>query len=238
MTAKLQTLVSSEDPREAPAYTLAEVSHYLNLPQATVRSWVVGRPYPVKSGQRYFQPVTVAPGRPFQGLSFLNLVEIHVLSAIRREYHVPLAKVRKAIAYLRREFGSQHPLAEHKIETDGRKIFVRWLGKLIGVSEEGQLAMPEIVDVYLKRIDWDSAGLARRLYPFTRKAELSEPKVIVMDPFVSFGRPVLVGTGIPTAIIAERFKAGETSDQLAHDYGRQRVEIEEAIRCELRVEAA
>ena len=78
-----------------------------------------------------------------------------------------------------------------------------------------------------------SSGFALRLYPFTRKRQLEEPKVVVIDPFVSFGRPVLAGTGIPTAVIADRYKAGESIDQLADDYGRQRGEIEEAIRCEL-----
>ena len=61
---------------------------------------------------------------------------------------------------------------------------------------------------------------------------------MVIDPHVSFGRPVLVGTGIPTAVIAERYKAGESIDELAGDYGRGPSEIEEAIRCELWLEAA
>ena len=50
---------------------------------------------------------------------------------------------------------------------------------------------------------------------------------------ISYGRPVLVGTGIPMALLAEPYKAGESIDELAEDYGRQRKEIEEAIRCEL-----
>ncbi len=44
------------------------------------------------------------------------------------------------------------------------------------------------------------------------------------------------GTGIPTAISSA--KAGESMDELAEDYGRSRNEIEEAIRCELWLEAA
>jgi uncharacterized protein (DUF433 family) len=39
-------------------------------------------------------------------------------------------------------------------------------------------------------------------------------------------------------VIAERYKAGESIDALADDYGRSRLEIEEAIRCELEVQAA
>jgi uncharacterized protein (DUF433 family) len=60
----------------------------------------------------------------------------------------------------------------------------------------------------------------------------------VIDPRIAFGRPVLVGTGIPTAVVAERYKAGESVDDLAGDYGRDRLEIEEALRCELDVAAA
>lgn len=77
-----------------------------------------------------------------------------------------------------------------------------------------------------------------RLYPFTRKRTLEEPRSIVIDPFISFGRPVLAGTGISTAIVTERFKAGETLDDLAKDYERSLLEIQEAIRCELPLEAA
>jgi uncharacterized protein (DUF433 family) len=76
-----------------------------------------------------------------------------------------------------------------------------------------------------------------RLFPFTRKRQPDEPKAVVIDPYVSFGRPVLAGTGIATAVVAERYKAGESIADLAEDYGRQALEIEEAIRCELSVQA-
>ncbi|MDQ3199925.1 MAG: DUF433 domain-containing protein [Verrucomicrobiota bacterium] len=34
-------------------------------------------------------------------------------------------------------------------------------------------------------------------------------------------------------MVAERFKAGESADELAQDYGCEREKIEEAIRCGL-----
>ena len=119
------------------------------------------------------------------------------------------------------------------METDGCDLFVQKFGQLINISREGQLAMRQLLQAHLQRIERDLSGVALRLYPFTRKRENSEPKFIVMDPYISFGRPVLAGTGIPTSVIADRYKAGESVDQLAHDYGRKRPEIEEAIRCEL-----
>jgi uncharacterized protein (DUF433 family) len=118
--------------------------------------------------------------------------------------------------------------------TDGVDLFVHHYAVLINVSREGQLAMSEVLGAYLRRVDWDEAGFAIRLYPFTRKRELDEPKVVVIDPEIAFGKPVLANTGIPTATVADRYKAGESMDDLAEDYDLKRAQIEEAIRCELR----
>ena len=57
--------------------------------------------------------------------------------------------------------------------------------------------------------------------------------MVVIDPRLSGGRPVLAGTGLATELIAERYKAGESVEDLAKDYEREESEIEEAVRCEL-----
>ena len=166
------------------------------------------------------------------------MVKAHVLDAIRRHHQVPLSKIRHAIDYLRKHFSSTHPLAEQRFETDGLDLFIDKFGQLINVTQSGQIALRELLKAHLHRVEHDAAGTAVRLYPFTRKRDLREPKVVIIDPHISYGRPILVGTGIPTAVVAERYKAGESIDELAEDYGRSRNEIEEAIRCELWLEAA
>ena len=98
------------------------------------------------------------------------------------------------------------------------------------------------MEAHLKRIERDAQGIPQKLYPFTHKRLFRpgevEPRAVVIDPRVSFGRPIIVGTGIPTAIIAERYKAGESVEDLADDYGLESLQIQEAIRTELWVEAA
>ena len=227
-----------QDPRELPTYGITEAAHYLRIPSATLRSWVVGRYYPTEHGRRFFRPIIALPEKGRHLLSFMNLVEAHVLDAIRREHEVPLPKVRVALDYLKREFPSKHPLADQTFETDGLDLFIQKYGQLINISQAGQLAIRSFLEAHLRRIERDPKGIPLRLYPFTRKREPDEPKVVVIDPYVSFGRPVLVGTGIPTVVIAERYKAGESVDELAKDYDRRRFEIEEAIRCELQLQAA
>src|SRR6266700_588307 len=107
------------DPRELPAYSLGEAAHYLRIPPATLRSWVRGRYYEIEGGKRFFKPVIELPDRELLALSFVNLVEAHVLDAIRREHNIPLPRTRCALDYVKREFASRHPLADQKFETDG-----------------------------------------------------------------------------------------------------------------------
>src|SRR5688572_1911763 len=129
------------DPREMPAYGLREAAHYLQLPPATLKSWVMGRFYPTQRGRRFFKPVIQLPDKDVPLLSFDNLAEAHVLSAFRREYNIELAQIRSALSYVTRHFGWQHPLIEQKFETDGAALFVDKLGVLVDASAQGQLVM-------------------------------------------------------------------------------------------------
>ena len=71
----------------------------------------------------------------------------------------------------------------------------------------------------------------------TGKADAPAP--IEIDPRVAFGRPVLIGRAVPTGVLADRFKAGDSIEDLAGDFEVTPAAIQEAIRCELdRREAA
>jgi uncharacterized protein (DUF433 family) len=138
---------------------------------------------------------------------------------------------------VKREFTVERPLINQAFQTDGLDLFVERYGELINTSQEGQQAMKEILGVYLKRIEWDAQGLPIKLYPFTRDtdaaaAPVSDPRVVVMSPRISFGRPVVAGTGIPVSSIYERYRAGDSVADLARDFRLESGAIEEAIRCE------
>jgi len=228
-------LYKGKDPRDLPAYLVPEAAHYLYVPEATLRSWAVGRMYPTSVGKRYFEPlITVPEGKP-RLLTFTNLVEAHVLAAIRRKHGVTLPNVRSAIDHLRSHYGIDHPLADARFKTDGLSLFIEVLDQLVNVSMRGQTAIREIMETHLERVEHDEKGLAARLFPFTRygATDVPQPRTVMIDPRVAFGRPVLAGTGIPTAVLADRYKAGESMKDLSVDYECERDLIEEAIRCEL-----
>ena len=154
-----------------------------------------------------------------------------------RRQGVKLPKVRTALDYVKRQFHIERPLIDQTFQTDGLDLFVERYGGLINASREGQQAMKEIISAYLKRIERDAKGLPIKLYPFTRDSESDaapkrDPRVVVMNPAVSFGRPVIVGTGIPVSSIYERYRAGDSVADLAKDFRLETSAIEEAIRCE------
>lgn len=234
---KIDGLARMSDPCEMPAYTIAEAAHYLCIPKATIGAWVRGTTYTDRGATRRFRRVIELPDRSHSLLSFYNLAEAHVLRALRTEYGVSLPIIRKALDYVRRECGLERPLIQEQFRTDGATLFAERLGKLVDTAQPEQYLLPLLYE-YLDRIEWEDQ-FAARLFPFTLAVRSPDmPRLIVIDPTRSFGRPLLDRLGVTTNVIAERYKAGDSIAKLMDEYGGAQTDIEEAIRCELHVDAA
>jgi uncharacterized protein (DUF433 family) len=227
MVQKVNKLYGGRDPRALPNHSLTEVAAYLRIPRSTLRAWFFG--------MGTFRPILGIAHKAPPALSFFNLVEAHVLNSIRSEHR--FQDVRRALSYVEKNLGVDRPLIRKTFQTDGVNLFVEHLERLLNVTQRGQFAMREVLAAHLRRLDFDQDGVAERLYPFTRAGahggmELEDPRSVVFDPRISFGRLTVAGTGVPTAAVADRFVAGDTLDDLAADYGIRRELVEEAIRCE------
>ena len=218
-----------EDPRHLPLYTVGEAARYLHLAPATLRSWVVGRSYPRKTDHGFFAPLIQKPKAEDQRLSFANLIEAHVLRALRTQHAVPLQAVRTSLDYAERHLGIQRLLIRPELRTNAGDLFLEKYGELINLSKSGQYAMKMLLESYLQRIEWDRAEVPVRLYPFVLGDALGDRQVIAIDPFISFGCPVILRKGISTAVIAQRMDLGESLADIALDYGLEESEVEAAL---------
>jgi len=216
-----------EDPRDLPFYSTYEAAHYLQLPSTTLRSWVVGRYYDVKEGRKYFEPLIRLADADEGRMSFNNLVEAHVLKALRRKHRVEIQAIRMAIDYAEDQLGITRLLIRDELRTHAGDLFLDKFGELINLSKAGQLAMRGILESYLTRIERDALKLPRRLYPFIHPDR--PERTIVIDPLVSFGRPILVGKGITTAVLAQRVNAGESDQELVEDYDLNEGQLMDAL---------
>ncbi len=233
--------IYGSDPREIPLYGLVDTARYLKLHVNTLRSWVYGRNYRIGNEQRKSLPVIQLPNQNTPLLSFMNLVEIHVLSAITRIHKVQFKKVRSALDFLENRFSEVHPLANTQFWTDEFDLFIEKSGDLVCASRDGQMVMQEVIEQYLLRVDRDVDLTAFRIYPFSKEFLFSSlkdkpktvlgntPKNISIDPLVAFGRPTISGTGIATNVIAGRFGAGEPIGNLAKDFQIEENQIQEAL---------
>ena len=97
------------DARLLPAYSLSDAARYLRMPEGTLRAGWSVRWYPAAGIRKRSRPLIRLDDPQKQYLSFINLVEAHVLAAIRRRHGVKLPKVRKALDYVERQFQDRPP---------------------------------------------------------------------------------------------------------------------------------
>lgn len=204
----------------------------MRVAPATLRSWVNGRSYPTARGTRRFRPL-IAPANRIHGLlSFNNLVEAHVLRALRTKHGTSIKTIRAALAYAEEQLGIERLLLSRALSTDAQDVFLDYYGSLISLSRSGQLAMKSVLSAHLKRVDWDDSSLPVRLFPFVASDSADASRHIAIDPSLGFGRPIIFRLAISTQVIVDRIDAGETAQSIAADYDLEREEVEEAVVCE------
>lgn len=218
-----------------PNYGPIEAAEVLHVPVQTLHYWIGKDSGPV---------ITPASKKP-PILSFKNLVECYVLDIIRRIHKVSMPKVRFSVETLRalqrakHLMRSDHPLADHDLQIDDRRrLFVYDVhGSIVNLTAGGQIEVPEWVAACLRRVVRDKDGVARRFHPLLRRHSSFEqasadPIFLVIDPRISFGKPVLMNSGISTEVIAGRIRAGDPEEELAREYGRTLPEIRAAAQFE------
>lgn len=210
---------------DTPVYTLSEAAHYIKLASATLRSWVIGRDYPKRGGSAFFKPLIQLPNTEQRLLSFNNLIETYVLQSLRQEHGVSIKAVRNALKYAESELQIERLLLSHDLLTTAGDLFLKRYGELINLSRSGQLALRKVFESHLKRIEWHKK-FPIRFYPYIQR---DSKKIIVIDPSIKFGRPVISRKSISTSIIVDRIDAGESIKEIAKDYDLKVDEVEMAV---------
>jgi len=211
---------------EMANYSPMEAVRYFHIPSSTLAYWTE------EPNRLVFLPSDEPPL-----LSFKNLVELYVLEGLRKIHGVHTSRIRSAVNFLLKTEKSRHPLADYDIRTEGKNVVFYKKGKPLNASLWGQYEMEEIVGGYLRRIERDPHGVALRIFPYTKREQLTNkeqpPRTVEINPAVCFGLPVLRDSRLTTGFLASRFRGGDSVSSIAQSYGRPVAEIEEAIEWEL-----
>jgi uncharacterized protein (DUF433 family) len=161
-------------------------------------------------------------------LSFSNLIEAHALRSLRTEHGLSLGVVRQALAYAQRRLKIDQLLLREELRTAGGELLLDRYCELMKLSASGQITMRKVFEAHLKRVEWGKLRFPVRLYPFL-VSESADAKSILIDPQISFGRPVVSKAFISTRSIVDRIDAGEKVEDVARDYSLSREMVEQAV---------
>jgi uncharacterized protein (DUF433 family) len=225
---------------DEPAYRASEVADILALPLGTVKAWAFGQNYRYRDGRpKRFVKLIEAANPKQRYLSFANLCELYVLSALRRSHRIPMPVVRDSLDFVSHELGTKRPLIARQFLTNGLSLYYKEAGRLMNASKPGQQEMDGDFERALQRIERDQRGTPIRLFPLLAPAappsdKESQPTgAVVIDPRMAFGRPALTKAGVTTQVVADRFLARDDPSEMAEDYRVDVDDIWEAIRFEL-----
>lgn len=221
-------------------YTLAAAARLIHADRGAVKRWLFGYDYTRQHSDGRRQHHSDALWTPQHSdaelgekvIGFRDLLELRIVKEFV-QHGVSLLVVRRCLEFAKAEFGMvDYPFTSQRFCTDGRTIFRE-------VLRDGQ--EPEILDLrsrqYVIReiikpslysgIEYDGE-MARRWYPEGR-----DRKMIVVDPKMQFGKPVLEDSGVPTEVLYAAYLAeGQDKAAVARIYEIPPRQVEAAVRFE------
>jgi uncharacterized protein (DUF433 family) len=205
-----------------PILTPLETADYLNIPERTLYHWLreEARGHPLVHSVR-------AERQGWPSVPFVGIIEAYVLRALRR-IGLSMSKIGAATAEVREMFDTEYGLATRRIATDGIDVFVHYLesDEVVRVGDR-QMPIRRVIDDYLQYIAWDDDDFAKRL---TLKQYDPHIARVVIDPQFGWGSPVVEPAQVTVEAIVGLWKAGETPDVVADNYGLTREQVEAIVR--------
>ncbi|HGO6128979.1 Uncharacterized conserved protein [Burkholderia cepacia] len=208
-------------------YTLKEVEQLTGAEAREVSRWLFG--YTFKDGSSPPLWVTQLASLDEKVIGFRDLLELRIVKAFR-DRNVSLRVIRAAIENAKAIFGD-YPFTANRFLTDGRTVFYEAL-KEHGEVELTDLVKRQLVFEHIVRpelytgIEFTADGHAKRWFP------LKQSSAVVLDPEISFGKPVLAEYGVRTDLVVETYKVEKSKKMAASLYGIPLSAVDAAIRYE------
>lgn len=147
-------------------------------------------------------------------ISFLDLIEVRVVTALRRA-NISLQAIRFAIDFAKRKYSIERPLASQSFKTDGSEILMEAIendGQFVSLSKKqpGQKVFREIIFQSLNDLEYEDELAAR-----WRPRKYSK---IIIDPERHFGEPILDLYGVSSRLIYDEFNIFQDYHYLSNIY--------------------
>lgn len=200
-----------EDQYNIPMYFPSEVARLVDISKYRVHRWLEGYEYDYESKRRRQDPVIQKAWQDKDYPHYASFFDLVDLLFVKRflDYGISLQKLRKALDEAKDILGTEH-FARQSFFTDGRNIclLVKEKGDaILELLSGGQWVISNLIKQLAHQIDFDeSTEFARRWFP------IEGNRLVVLDPLVSFGRPIIAKKSITTENIFDLFIAEGEAD--------------------------
>jgi uncharacterized protein (DUF433 family) len=218
-------------------YSIPEAAQLTQVSTWRIRRWLKGYAFRVRTGKHVSPPVWEGQLTPIDNsvaLGFMDLLEVRCVNAFLQE-GVSWRTLRVAHENAKKLVGSAHPFGTSKFATDGQTVFLKikegrepdslWDMKDI------QRVFERVIEPFLRDVEFSDDDVALRWWP------LGHGRQVVLDPMRSFGHPIVVKNGVPTAILATAFKVESDAQTVADWYGVSTTEVKDAVDFEAKIAA-
>jgi uncharacterized protein (DUF433 family)/DNA-binding transcriptional MerR regulator len=182
-------------------YTVKEAYLLTGIKASSIRRWLYGYE---STSKNTIEPLwhPQLESNELEGLGFHDLLEIRFVDAFRK-HGVSLQAIRLASHRAKELFESPYPFTCEHFRTDGHSIFAKVYEetgeeKLVELAKK-QYVLREIIAPSLYVGIEFKHDLAAKWYPNPRK------KSVVLNPMISFGKPIVEDFGVPTSTLYESY---------------------------------
>lgn len=223
-------------------YPLSRAARLVGSELRSVRRWLKGYSWKYGDGRKVSGPLWTLQYADDEEIGDEQVLGFHDLLELRTvarfiEQGVSLQVIRATIDVARETLGD-YPLHSRRFVTDGKKIFLEAVEragedpKLLDVRRQ-QFAMDAVIrPSLLEGIEFGADANALRWFPMPKK------RLVVLDPQVQFGEPIVAERGVPTDTLAAAFKAeGENVERVARLYRIKPQEVKAAVAFEKQLAA-
>jgi len=158
-------------------------------------------------------------------VSFHGLIELVVIDELRKN-KFSLKQILQARTDLKEKTGKLYPFATNNVKDNlkivGKSLVFRFDLGDVTLNGTGQYNL-SIIEEFFKNIEFDSEGLALRLFP------LKNSKLISVDPRSGGGKAVITDKGVWAEAIASAFNGMESIPMLEDQYDLTKQEILAAV---------
>ncbi|MGM9487423.1 DUF433 domain-containing protein [Ideonella sp. YS5] len=204
-------------------YPLRQAARLVGADARNVRRWLRGYSWKSRDGRSSSGPLWHLQYEDDEDLGgervlgFQDLLELRTVAKFIGQ-GVSLRVIRATIDTAS-EFLGRYPLQSKRFLTDGKRIFLE------AVERSGE--DPRLMDIRRRQfvfdavirpslfegIDYDSHGRAQRWFP------VPKARIIVLDPQVQFGEPIVAASGVPTDTLYAAYLAeGKDRSRVAKLY--------------------